>query len=65
MVPGVIETPFHERSSTPERMREFSEATPLKRNGQAAHVAATIRFLIDNDFLTGETVDVNGGLSMR
>lgn len=65
VAPGVIETPFHERYSTPERMREFSEATPLARNGRAAHVARTIQFLIDNDFLTGETVDVNGGLFMR
>jgi 3-oxoacyl-[acyl-carrier protein] reductase len=65
VAPGVIETPFHERYSTPQRLREFSEATPLKRNGKAAHIARTIQFLIDNDFLTGETVDVNGGLSMR
>jgi 3-oxoacyl-[acyl-carrier protein] reductase len=65
VAPGVIETPFHQRYSTPQRMREFSESTPLKRNGQAAHVARTIQFLIGNDFLTGETVDVNGGLFMR
>jgi len=65
VAPGVIETPFHERYSTPERMRFFSESTPLQRNGRASHVAAAIRFLIDNDFLTGETIDVNGGLFMR
>ncbi|MEX0769204.1 MAG: SDR family oxidoreductase, partial [Balneolaceae bacterium] len=59
VAPGVIETPFHERFSTEERMKKFAEATPLKRNGKSEHIATAIRFLIDNDFVTGETVDVN------
>ena len=65
VAPGVIETPFHEKVSTPERMREFAGRTPLGRNGQAIHIARAIEFLIDNDFVTGETIDVNGGLFMR
>lgn len=65
VAPGVIETPFHERYSTPERMVAFKEATPLKRNGRAEHIASALRFLADNDFITGETVDVNGGIYMR
>jgi 3-oxoacyl-[acyl-carrier protein] reductase len=65
VAPGVIETPFHEKVSTPERMKAFAEATPLKRNGQAKHISGVIRLLIENSFLTGETIDVNGGLFMR
>jgi 3-oxoacyl-[acyl-carrier protein] reductase len=65
VAPGVIETPFHVKVSTPERMREWREATPLKRNGQAIHIAKAIRFILENDFVNGETVDVNGGLFMR
>ena len=65
VAPGVIETPFHEKVSTPERMRAFEAQTPLQRNGQAIHIARAIQFLIDDDFVTGETVDVNGGLYMR
>jgi 3-oxoacyl-[acyl-carrier protein] reductase len=65
VAPGVIETPFHDKVSTPERMREWREATPLKRNGQAIHIAKAIRFILENDFVNGETVDVNGGLFMR
>jgi len=65
VAPGVIDTPFHEKVSTPERMRRFAEDTPLKRNGKAIHVARAIAFLIEDDFLTGETIDVNGGLFMR
>ena len=65
VAPGVIETPFHERYSTAARMEKFREDTPLKRNGKAVHVARAIKFLIENDFITGETVDINGGLFMR
>ncbi len=65
VAPGVHDTPFHEKVSTPERMKQFQEDTPLKRLGSADHIASTIKFIIDNDFLTGETIDVNGGLFMR
>jgi 3-oxoacyl-[acyl-carrier protein] reductase len=65
VAPGVIETPFHERYSTPERMEQFRSNTPLKRTGRAVEIASAIEFLINNSFLTGETIDVNGGLSMR
>jgi 3-oxoacyl-[acyl-carrier protein] reductase len=65
VAPGVIETPFHEKVSTPEQMEKFRQATPLRRNGKAEEIAAAIAFLIDNRFATGETLDVNGGLFMR
>lgn len=65
VAPGVIDTPFHEKVSTPEKMKQFRENTPIKRIGEADHIALTIKFLVDNDFITGETIDVNGGLFMR
>ena len=46
-------------------MKSFAEKTALKRNGQADHIASTIRFIIENDFIAGETIDVNGGIHMR
>jgi 3-oxoacyl-[acyl-carrier protein] reductase len=65
VAPGVIDTPFHERYSTPARMERFRTDTPLQRNGRAIDVARAIKFLIENDFITGEPIDVNGGLFMR
>jgi len=65
VAPGVIDTPFHEKVSTPEKMKKFKEATPIKRIGESIHVSNAIKFLIENDFITGETIDVNGGLYMR
>jgi 3-oxoacyl-[acyl-carrier protein] reductase len=65
VAPGVIETPFHEKVSNPQMLQAWKENTPLKRNGEARHIAHAIKFLIENDFITGETIDVNGGLFMR
>ncbi|HEY6389669.1 MAG TPA: SDR family oxidoreductase [Bryobacteraceae bacterium] len=65
VAPGIIDTRFHERLTPPDKMRSFIEATPLKRIGTPETVAKAIQFIIDSDFMTGETVDCNGGLFMR
>jgi len=65
VAPGVIETPFHEKFSTPEKMETFAGNTPLQRNGKAYHISSAVKLLVENDFITGETLDVNGGLFMR
>jgi len=66
--PGVIETRFHERFSTPEFVKAFAEKTPLGRNGTAEDVAKAILFLASDEaagFITGEYIAVNGGFYMR
>jgi 3-oxoacyl-[acyl-carrier protein] reductase len=65
IAPGVIETPFHEKVSTPEKMKEWAEKTPLQKNGKPDDIAHAVQFLIENQFVTGETIDINGGLQMR
>lgn len=65
VAPGIIDTRFHERVTSEAKMKKFKEATPLKRFGTPLDVARTIKFLIESDFITGETIDCNGGLFMR
>jgi len=67
VVPGFIETAFHEKYSTPERKKSVAASTPLKRNGTSEDVAKAILFLSssDSDFITGEYIAVNGGLFVR
>lgn len=65
IAPGVIQTPFHEGVTPDAKMKEVVAMTPLKKIGQPNHIAKVVALLIDNDFMTGETIDVNGGLYMR
>jgi 3-oxoacyl-[acyl-carrier protein] reductase len=67
IIPGLIETRFHERFSTPERRKDVAKQTPLGRNGTAEDVAKAVLFLASDAaaFITGEYIAVNGGLYMR
>ncbi len=67
VMPGFIETRFHERFSTEKRRKEIAKQTPLGRNGTAEEVANAIVFLASEaaGFITGEYIAVNGGLFMR
>jgi len=64
--PGVIDTPFHERFSTPEMMRNFATAIPLGRVGMPMECASVIAFLASDaaSYVVGETIEVNGGQLM-
>ncbi|MHC4558727.1 MAG: SDR family NAD(P)-dependent oxidoreductase, partial [Planctomycetota bacterium] len=67
VLPGFIETRFHQRFSTAQRRKEVAEQTPLGRNGTAEDVAKAVLFLASDaaSFITGEYIAVNGGLYMR
>lgn len=66
IAPGVIATPFHEKFSTPELMERFAAATPLGHNGVAEDCVGALLFLVSPEagFITGETIEVNGGMLM-
>ena len=67
VLPGFIETRFHQRFSTAKRRKEVAKQTPLGRNGTAEDVANAVLFLASDaaGFITGEYIAVNGGLYMR
>lgn len=43
------------------RWEEITNELPLKRGGDTRDVAQAVLFLIENDFITGETIFVDGG----
>jgi len=36
--------------------------TPIKRLGKASEIAATVKFVIENDHISGKTLEIDGGL---
>ena len=63
--PGVIDTAMP-AAFPPERLAEMIAATPLKRLGTPDEVASVVIFLASDaaSFITGTSIDVNGGLYM-
>lgn len=43
------------------RWQEIGDTLPLQRPGNASDVARAVIFLLENDFITGETLVVDGG----
>jgi len=64
--PGVIDTPFHEVFSTPEMIANFVKTIPMGRVGTSEECASVIAFLASDaaSYITGETIEVNGGQLM-
>jgi len=47
---------------TPETLAKVTGPVPLKRLGEPREIALTAVFIVENDFFTGRTVQVDGGL---
>ena len=64
--PGVIDTPYHEQFSSPEMMKTYAGMIPLGRVGTPGEVGKVICFLASDaaSYLTGETIEINGGMFM-
>ena len=65
VAPGPIETD-QAKALPPDRMKQLVDSTPLGRIGKPDEVATVIAFLVSQDasFITGATIDVNGGMLM-
>ena len=65
VAPGVIRTRFHD-ALTPEQVKNnLDNRIPLHREGTTEEVAQVIAMLAENNFMTGETVTIDGGITMR
>jgi NAD(P)-dependent dehydrogenase (short-subunit alcohol dehydrogenase family) len=74
--PGVVPTPMWEQNDRDkqkifgtapgEAMRQMIEQVPLKRAGAPEEIAAAVAFLCssDADYMTGQTLNVDGGFEM-
>ena len=68
VAPGLIgETAFHGRFTAPAAFENAAKGVLLGRAGTPEEVATVVAFLASSEssFLTGETIEINGGMNMR
>jgi len=65
VAPGVIRTKFHETMSAEQKRLNLEQRIPLHREGTPDQVADVVLMLLRNEYITGETVTIDGGLTMR
>lgn len=64
VAPGFIDTDSTRNALNDSIVKHIQSNTPLRRLGQASEVAQAVASLIDNDFMNGVILDVNGGLTI-
>lgn len=65
IVPGLIHTPLFD--SMPENVYQSLEASVLypQRLGKASEIAQLAQYLVENDYMNGECVRMDGGIRMQ
>lgn len=67
VAPGVIQTPFQDRFSTPAMLESFRTGIPMGRLGTADECVGAFLFLASEQlsgYVTGQVIEVNGGQYM-
>jgi 3-oxoacyl-[acyl-carrier protein] reductase len=62
IAPGFIETEAMYRALSGERIEELKQQNPLKRLGKDENISSTVLFVINNDYVNGCVIGIDGGL---
>ena len=65
VAPGIIRTRFHDDMPPERKAFNLKNRIPLHREGTSEQVAAVVTLLVTNDYITGETYVIDGGLTSR
>jgi 3-oxoacyl-[acyl-carrier protein] reductase len=63
IAPGFTRTAILD-AMRPDMLEKLVAPVPLRRLGQAAEIAHAARFIFENDYYTGRTLELDGGLRM-
>ncbi len=61
IAPGIIDKGLGKKIPK-EVLDKYLENVPLKRMGKTEEIAHAVVFLLENDYITGQVINVNGGL---
>lgn len=62
VAPGFIDTESTRKALNNQKIKEIRDCTPLRRLGNDTNVAKAVMAIIENDFINGVVIRVNGGM---
>ena len=63
IAPGLIDTEMNSDLSEDD-IKRLEEEIPLKRMGRPEEIVGTVKMLIENEYITGQVIEINGGWHM-
>lgn len=64
VAPGFIDTESTRHALNEAQLEQLRQRIPLRRLGAAADIAAAVMAVIENDYVSGKTFSVDGGLTI-
>ncbi len=64
IAPGYIDTPSTRSAVSKEQLNNIAGNIPLKKLGSAEHIIQTMLFAIENDYVNGTVLHIDGGLKL-
>lgn len=62
IAPGFVLTESTKAAMSEDALADLKRRTPLLRLGKSADIVSAVLFAVENDFITGTTIAVDGGL---
>lgn len=60
IAPGIIHTKMNDKFSK-EEIEQIKEEIPLERIGEAEEIAKCVKWLVEDNYTTGQIISINGG----
>lgn len=60
IAPGIIDTKMNSHLNS-EELKEIQEEIPLERIGKTQDIAKCVKWLIEDEYTTGQIIQINGG----
>jgi len=62
IAPGFLDTPSTRQSLSETIITRLKQQIPLRRMGEVEHIYQAVRFIIENDYVNGTVLEIDGGL---
>jgi 3-oxoacyl-[acyl-carrier protein] reductase len=62
IAPGFLDTPSTRNALSEALLTKLQQQVPLRRLGLVEHIYQTLSFIVENDYITGTVIEVDGGL---